>query len=69
MDERNLSDADFGALIERTRQAVHRYRTGERVPDQTTLEKIFEVTGGAVTPNDFFGLTQPSAQSSKALTS
>ena len=56
MDDRNLSDADFGALIERTRQAVHRYRTGDRMPDQATMEKIFEVTGGAVTPNDFFGL-------------
>lgn len=58
MGERNLSDAEFGALIERSRQAVHRYRSGDRMPDQATMEKIFEVTDGAVTPNDFFGLAQ-----------
>ncbi len=56
----NHSDAEFAALIGVTRQAVHRYKTGERVPDQAIMASIFEVTGGAVTPNDFFNIPAPS---------
>lgn len=53
LDARGISDADFGLSIGVSRQAVHRYRHG-RIPDRTTMAKIIEVTGGAVTANDFF---------------
>jgi putative transcriptional regulator len=61
--ENNLSDADFAAAIGVTRQAVHRYRTGERIPDQPTMAKIVEAANGAVTPNDFFNVPTPEAAS------
>lgn len=48
-----ISDDDFGQLIGVTRQAVHRYKTFDRFPERPVLTKIFEVTAGAVTPNDF----------------
>jgi transcriptional regulator with XRE-family HTH domain len=58
LTDRNHTDAEFAALIGVTRQAVHRYKAGERIPDQATMTKIFEVTGGAVTPNDFFNISE-----------
>lgn len=48
-----ISDEDFGQLIGVTRQAVHRYKTFARFPERPVLSLIFEVTEGAVTPNDF----------------
>lgn len=51
-----VSDAAFARLIGVERQAVGRYRTGERFPEKAILHKIFEATNGAVTANDFAGL-------------
>lgn len=65
LTDHNHTDAEFAAKIEVTRQAVHRYKVGDRIPDQATMSKIFEATGGAVTPNDFFNITEsPPASSS-----
>lgn len=50
---RNIGDADFGVQIGVSRQAVHRYKTGERVPEWSVLAKIKDATAGAVTPDDF----------------
>lgn len=54
LDSENLSDAAFAKLIGITRQAVHRYRRGDRIPDPKTMAKIVKATKGAVTPNDFY---------------
>jgi transcriptional regulator with XRE-family HTH domain len=35
------------------RQAVHKYRHGERFPTPENLQRIRRATGGAVTANDF----------------
>lgn len=56
MTQENVSDADFARGIERTPQAVNRYRKGERIPDRETMPRIVAFTKGAVTPNDFFGV-------------
>jgi predicted transcriptional regulator len=39
--------------LEVSRQAVHNYERG-RLPPAITLEKIVRLTGGQVTPNDWF---------------
>jgi len=44
----------FGEMIDRTAEAVRRYANGERIPDRDTMPKIFSVTDGAVTANDFY---------------
>ena len=54
LSSNELSDAEFAAAIGVERQAVHRYRSGLRVPTKAVLTKIFEVTGGQVSANDFF---------------
>lgn len=55
-----LTDAAFARLIGVERQAVGRYKAGERFPEKPVLLKIYEVTGGLVTANDFADLPGPS---------
>ena len=56
-----ISDAAFARLIGVERQAVGRYRSGERFPEKTILQKIYKATGGQVTANDFAHVTPPEA--------
>lgn len=37
-------------------QTVSRYASGARRPREAEMVRIYEVTGGQVTPNDFFDL-------------
>ena len=53
----DISDADFAARIGVSRQALWRYKAGERIPRRPILERIQSVTGGDVRPADFFGST------------
>lgn len=59
LEREKISDADFAEKIGVSRQAVHRYRTGERVPDQPIMHRIAETTAGEVLPNDFYDVPQP----------
>jgi transcriptional regulator with XRE-family HTH domain len=49
----NLSDVAFAAQIGVTRQALYRYKHGERFPHRDVMARIIDATDGAVTPNDF----------------
>lgn len=51
--ETELTDAAFAARIGVSRQALHRYKTGERRPEWGVIERIVAATNGAVTANDF----------------
>lgn len=53
LSQNDISDSDFAERIGVKRQAVHRYKTGERFPERAVLQKIIEATDGAVTANDF----------------
>ena len=53
------NNAEFGAAIGRTAEAVRRYAGGERIPDRETMPLIVEATAGQVTANDFFGIGVP----------
>ena len=46
---------EFGSELGVTHTAVGRYVNGTRMPKRAIMLKIQEITGGAVTPNDFFG--------------
>lgn len=61
LDAEKLSHQEFGDRIGKSQAAVSRYVAGKRMPDEETLIKIFEVTAGAVTPNDFVALPDLSA--------
>ena len=38
--------------------AVARYEGGVRIPDKATMKKIYVLTEGVVTPNDFYELPE-----------
>lgn len=44
--EQHLADVSAGAF--------RKWLSGERIPRKEQMEKIFEITGGRVTPNDFY---------------
>lgn len=48
-----LTHEQFGELIGRDHSAVGRYIRGERMPNPTTLRRIFQATKGEVSANDF----------------
>lgn len=50
-----LSDEEFAARIDTTRQAVWRYRTG-RIPKREVMSRISQATNGDVQPADFYDL-------------
>lgn len=47
---------EFGYLIGVTATAVYRYARGSRRPEDEKMIQIFSVTGGEVSPNDFYEL-------------
>lgn len=53
LETKNVSDSDFADAIGVSRQAVHRYKSGDRFPERPVLSRIFKATGGRVTANDF----------------
>jgi transcriptional regulator with XRE-family HTH domain len=53
LSAKQMADADFATAIGVTRQAVHRYKTGERMPEWPVLARIKDVTAGEVSPDDF----------------
>lgn len=58
----NESPAAFAAAIGVSRQAVHRYKAGERVPRPEVLSRIRAATNGAVTADDFMPAPREAAQ-------
>lgn len=58
LDDNKISDAAFARSIGVERQAVGRYRAGERFPEKAILLEIFEKTQGQVTANDFAGIPE-----------
>lgn len=59
LDQKQLTNAAFGARIGVSRQTVLRYRRGDRIPGKAEMALISEATAGAVTANDFYGVTPP----------
>ena len=51
---RAITITAFAGSIGVSVQSVHRYLNGERIPKREVMARIAAVTGGKVTPNDFF---------------
>ena len=56
LKENDKAVADFADEISTSRQAVYSYVRGEKIPSADTMAKIYQVTGGLVSPNDFYDL-------------
>ncbi|QQR69090.1 MAG: hypothetical protein IPI58_09780 [Alphaproteobacteria bacterium] len=59
IDRNYPSRAAFAASVSVSPAAICRYIHGQRVPGRRVMARIVDATGGAVRPEDFFGL--PSA--------
>ncbi len=51
----SLSDEAFAALSEHnfSAEAVRKWRFGSRIPRPRHMQRILQITGGQVEPNDF----------------
>lgn len=58
MDDKQVSAADLAAKIGVTPTAVRRYAAGRRTPTPVVMKAIVVATAGAVTPTDFYNLTE-----------
>jgi transcriptional regulator with XRE-family HTH domain len=52
----NMGPGDAARLLGVRPITVWRWETGRSMPSAADLRRIIELTGGAVTPNDFFGV-------------
>ena len=50
---KNISHIQFSKVLEISPVSLSRYINGERFPEKKTLVKIYNETGGFVSPNDF----------------
>ncbi|WP_343545482.1 hypothetical protein [Sphingomonas paucimobilis] len=63
LSEHELSYAAFGRLIgTKYARTVERYAKGQQPPNAEMLKRIYQATGGAVTPNDFFPFASAPAE-------
>ncbi|MFC2248779.1 helix-turn-helix domain-containing protein [Labrys portucalensis] len=63
----NLTDSAFARQINVSRQALARYKAGDRRPEWHVIARIVEATQGNVTANDFLKLPikSPASHTSK----
>jgi transcriptional regulator with XRE-family HTH domain len=56
LDKRDVSATDLAGRVGVAVSTITRAAKGTIIPSRELMGKIFEETGGEVTPNDFFGL-------------
>lgn len=56
LENNNIGKNELAERISVSRVAIDRYLTGARIPSKEVMAKIYAITHGDVTPNDFFGL-------------
>lgn len=69
LESHGITASAFAETIGRDKSTVTRLSNGDRKPDPATMQAILEATDGAVTPNDFFGISAPVASAPKETTS
>ncbi len=60
MKKNGMTPATMAEAIGVSRPAMHRYLHG-RTPETPVVLAIYKATGGAVTPNDLYGITKKRA--------
>lgn len=65
--EQKLTDDALAALIgDCSVSALRKWFSGERIPRKDQMERIAEVTGGKVLPNDFYDISPPAESEAAA---
>ncbi len=55
---KGIEPDDFAFELDVACETVRRYVAGTRVPVPTVMRRIVTLTGGAVTPNDFYDMPE-----------
>lgn len=63
--DQGLTQGQAGELAGVTRKTWHEWETGKTRPSGDQMERLYQVTGGAIEPNDFYNLP-PVAATAKA---
>lgn len=58
LEQSGMTQRQLAEKIGVSERAVRRYCAGHRVPQKDILQKIYQVTGGVVTANDFVDLPE-----------
>ena len=58
----NITVSAFAASVNTDQRVVYHWLNGEKIPRQEYMQRIYELTGGAVTANDFYGIETPAPQ-------
>lgn len=58
LKENGLTDEAFGSLASLSQSQISRIKRGKSWPTKEAMERIFTVSNGEVTPNDFVPLTE-----------
>jgi transcriptional regulator with XRE-family HTH domain len=54
--DKGLTNAEFGELVGANHSTISRLRKSSQVPSPDLMVAIFELTEGAVSANDFYGI-------------
>jgi len=57
LEHNKLTYEQFADLIGSTSTSVYRYAKGLRIPESEQMRRIYDVTGGKVSANDFYGIS------------
>jgi ribosome-binding protein aMBF1 (putative translation factor) len=60
-----ISPTDLAKRMNKPQPTIARYINGQRIPEQPIMKEIFEITSGAVTPNDFYGCASPQPETAQ----
>lgn len=68
LTEKDISPTEFARRLGKPQATISRYVNRQRIPDAESMALIVAETGGAVTPNDFYGLepSEPAPQPNEA---
>ncbi len=66
MTAHGLGPSEMAKRLGVNHATVIRYRDSQRRPDSDVMARIFEVTNGSVTPNDFYDFVPTPAPSEVA---
>jgi len=64
---RGVGDRELAERLGVSQVAVLRYRRGDRIPHWDILQRLSEVTSGAVMPNDFLPRVNPELSSTTSV--
>lgn len=56
LKKKKITKTHFSKEVGVTKSAINQYCSGKRKPMPNIMQRIIKVTGGKVTPNDFYNI-------------